>query len=310
MLPDSKILLLGRGLVGSALARTLKAYGHTNVFHPGRTVLDLEDETNVYRYFDSRRPEYVFLAAAKVGGIGANSRYPADFIRSNLAIQTNVIEACHAYGVKKLLFLGSSCIYPRECPQPIREEYLLSGPLEPTNLPYAVAKIAGITMCQAYSRQYGSRFISAMPTNLYGLNDNYHLQDAHVLPALIRKVHEAKDLKHPSYTVWGSGKPLREFLYADDLAEACIFLMKGYEGLEPVNVGSGEEISILDLAKTVAECVGFKGEIRMDPSKPDGTPRKLLDSSKIRGMGWRPQTSLRDGIKRAYLDFLTGKVRK
>lgn len=288
------------------MVRMLRMHGYAEVFNPSRQELDLEDGEAVAHYFRWKRPEYVFLSAAKVGGIGANQGFPAEFIRSNLAIQTNVIEASWGERVRKLLFLGSSCIYPRECPQPIREEYLLSGPLEPTNEPYAIAKIAGIKMCQAYNRQYGTEFISAMPTNLYGLNDNYHLQHAHVLPALIRKVHEARERGDAFYTVWGSGKPLREFLYADDLAEALILLMNQYTGNEPVNVGSGEEVSILELARTVAGCVGFKGSIRLDPTKPDGTPRKLLDSGKIKALGWRPRVSLQDGVKRAYLDFLSG----
>ena len=315
-------------MVGSALVRALLAHGFENIlgtihrkapdFGPeaaGRVrleSLDLMDQGAVSAFFDRERPGHVFLAAAKVGGIHANKTYPADFIHSNLAIQTNVIHGAYLAGVQRLLFLGSSCIYPRECPQPIRESYLLTGPLEATNRPYAVAKIAGIEMCWAYNRQYGTRYLAVMPTNLYGPGDNYDLQTSHVLPALIRKAHEAKVRGDRSFTVWGTGTPRREFLYSDDLANACVYLM-GESGKiealfgdhEPplVNIGCGQDVTIAELAGMVAEAVGFEGEIVFDAGKPDGTLQKLLDVSRLSGMGWRPSIALPEGIGLAYRDF-------
>lgn len=297
------------GLVGSNIAARLSGEGFTHIIAPTSKRLDLTHQVAVMDYFKTHRPDYVFLCAAKVGGIYANSTYPAEFIYQNLAIETNIIHAAFTFSVKKLLFLGSSCIYPKHCPQPMREVDLLSGPLEPTNDAYAIAKIAGIKMCQAYNFQYGTNFIACMPTNLYGRNDNYDRLHAHVLPALIRKVHEAKEGKTPAFVVWGSGSPLREFLYAGDLAEACVFLMEHYQGSDIVNIGSGEEVSIAALAETICGVVGFDGDLVFDASKPDGTPRKLLDSSKINAMGWQPKVRLKDGIRIAYEDFLTGNVR-
>ena len=288
------------GLVGSAIVRRLSAAGFSNVLQPNRQELDLTDRLAVRRYFDAERPENVFMAAARVGGILANSTYPADFIRDNLAIELNVIDSAWQAGVTKLLMLGSSCIYPRESPQPIREEYLLTGPLEPTNAPYAIAKIAGIALCQAYAKQFGARFISAMPTNLYGPGDNFDLQSSHVIPALIRKFHEAKSAGAPAVTVWGTGKPKREFLYVDDLAEACLFLMQRYEDSLPINVGVGEDISIADLAVLVGRIVGYSGEIRFDPTNPDGPARKLLDVGRINALGWLATTPLPAGLSRTY----------
>jgi GDP-L-fucose synthase len=271
--------------------------------------LDLTNQQAVNDFFKQERPDYVFVAAARVGGIYANNTYPADFIFSNLSIQNNIIHASYVFRTKKLLFLGSSCIYPKLAPQPMGEGALLTGSLEPTNEPYAIAKIAGIKMCEAYNRQYHTHFISCMPTNLYGPNDNYNLMNAHVLPALIRKVHEAKTNRQSSFVVWGTGAPRREFLHVDDVADACVFLMNEYLGNETVNVGSGIEVSIRELAEVVCSVVGFQGELIFDHSKPDGSPRKLLDSSKLESMGWKPKVSLRDGIASAYEDFLTGKVR-
>lgn len=302
---NSKILVAGcNGMVGGAICRTLKMYGYESVTGVDKDTIDMTDQKRTYDYFDDLKPEYVFLAAAKVGGISANSTFPADFVRINLQIEINVIEACRKYGVKKLLFLGSSCIYPRDCPQPIKEEYLLTGPLEKTNEAYAIAKIAGLKMCEYYNIQYGTQFISCMPTNLYGLGDNYDLKNSHVLPALIAKIHRAKIENAPEYVVWGSGKVLREFLYVDDLAEACIFLMNNYCGNETINVGTGEDITIERLAKTVAEVLSYTGKIVYDSAMPDGTPRKLLDVSKIHILGWHHKTSMREGIKRAYNDYL------
>ncbi|MDB4285588.1 GDP-L-fucose synthase [bacterium] len=302
---DARIFIAGhQGLVGSALLRRLKAGGYGNFLLRTREELDLENQEAVYRYFQSEGPGYVFLAAAKVGGIYANDTYPASFIYNNLIIQVNVIHAAYRAGVKKLLFLGSSCIYPKMAPQPMKEEYLLTGPLEPTNEPYAVAKIAGIKMCQSYNRQYGTRFISVMPTNLYGPKDNYDPMNSHVLPALIRRFHEAKVRDLPHVEAWGTGKPRREFMYSDDMADACIFLMKTYEGSEIVNIGTGEDITIRELTEQVAEAVGYKGEIRWDTTKPDGTPRKLLDVSRLNGLGYRHRTELPEGIRLAYRDFL------
>jgi len=303
---NSKIFVAGhKGLVGSAIVRELKNQGFENLVLRTSKELDLTDEYAVKEFFETQKPQYVVLAAAKVGGISANSNYPAEFIYQNLKIQNNVIHYSYLNKVKKLLFLGSSCIYPRMCPQPIKESYLLTGELEQTNYAYALAKITGLKMCQAYNEQYGTDFISCMPTNLYGINDNFDLQNSHVLPALIRKFHEGK-LKNAEYVeVWGSGKPLREFLYVDDLAKGCIFLLNNYSGNETVNIGTGEDLTIAELAQTIKEVVGFKGEIKFDPTKPDGTPRKLLDVSKINGLGWKATTPLKEGISKVYDWFLT-----
>jgi GDP-L-fucose synthase len=305
MNPESRIYIAGhRGLVGSAIWRELQSLGYQNLIGKAHKDLDLLDAQAVRNFYADARPEYVVIAAAKVGGIYANDRYPADFIYQNLQIQNNLIEGARDGGVKKLLFLGSSCIYPKLAPQPLKEEYLLTAPLEPTNEWYAVAKIAGIKMCQAYRRQFGSDFISAMPTNMYGPNDNYDLQNSHVLPALIRKFHEAKIAKASHVVCWGSGKPLREFLYADDLARACIFLLERYSDEQFINVGYGSDIAIKDLAELIKDIVGFEGEIQWDTSKPDGTPRKLMDSSRLFALGWKPQMNLPTGIRLAYNDFL------
>ncbi|WP_144505653.1 GDP-L-fucose synthase [Bacillus mycoides] len=302
---DSKIYVAGhRGLVGSAIFRKLKEQGYTNLVYKTSKELDLRDLKQVEEFFQTEKIEYVFLAAAKVGGIVANNQYPADFIRDNLMIQTNIIDLAYRSGVKKLLFLGSTCIYPKKAPQPLKEEYLLTGELEPTNDAYAIAKIAGIKMCESYNRQYGTKFISAMPTNLYGPNDNFDLHTSHVLPALIRKFHEAKENDAGFVEVWGTGKPLREFLYSDDLADACVYLINTYEGNEIVNVGVGKDLSIKELAEKVKETVGFTGEIRFDTSKPDGTPRKLVDVSKLNSLGWKATTSLDEGLMKAYDWFL------
>ncbi|MHB9146727.1 MAG: GDP-L-fucose synthase [Symbiobacteriia bacterium] len=289
-----------RGLVGSAIVRRLERDGFTGILTRTRQELDLRDQATVHRFFGEEHPEYVFLAAAKVGGIMANSTHPADFIRDNLAIELNVIDSAHRYGVKKLLFLGSSCIYPKFAPQPISEEYLLTGELEPTNDAYAIAKIAGIKLCQAYNRQYGTDFICVMPTNLYGPGDNFDLQNSHVLPALIRKFHEAKADQRSSVVIWGTGTPRREFLHVADLADACLFLMDNYSGSELINIGVGEDLTIMNLARLVADVVGFHGELRFDTTKPDGTPRKLLDVSRLRNLGWKPRISLREGIAQTY----------
>lgn len=300
----SRIYVAGhRGLVGSAVARRLLAEGADKLLTRSHEELDLTQESEVQRFFETERPEYVILAAAKVGGIYANDTYPAEFIRSNLAIQTNVIHHAWKTGVRKLLFLGSSCIYPRDCPQPIREEYLLTGPLEPTNEAYAVAKIAGIEMCQAYRRQYGFNGISAMPTNLYGPGDNYHPTNSHVVPALIRRFHEAKQANSSAVTIWGSGQPLREFLHVDDLAAALLFLMRNYDDPGIINVGSASEVSIAALARMISEVVGFQGDLLFDTSKPDGTPRKLLETTRLNSLGWRPKISLIDGLRDAYNEF-------
>jgi GDP-L-fucose synthase len=298
---DGKIYVAGhRGLVGSALVRALRAEGYSNLVLRTHKELDLTDQIAVAQFFQQETPEYVFLAAAKVGGIWANNTYPGDFIRENLLMQTNVIHQAWVHGVTKLLFLGSSCIYPRECPQPIKEEYLLTGPLEATNEPYAIAKIAGIMMCQSYNRQYGTNFISVMPTNLYGPGDNYDLQNSHVLPALIRKFHEA--LPDKPVVVWGTGTPRREFLHADDLASSCIYLMNHYSGTEILNIGTGEDIAIRDLVHLVQKVVGHQGTIVWDDTKPDGTPRKLLDVSKLNGLGWKDRIGLQEGINAVYTD--------
>ncbi|MBM9501928.1 GDP-L-fucose synthase [Leptospira sp. 201903071] len=311
----AKIYIAGhKGLVGSAIERVLRKEGYENIIGRSHTELDLTEQTDVLDFFKTEKPEYVFLAAAKVGGIHANHTYPAEFIFSNLQIQNNIIDACYRFQVKKLVFLGSSCIYPKFARQPMDEGQLLDGKLEPTNEPYAVAKIAGIVMCQSYNRQYGTNFISVMPTNLYGPGDNYHPENSHVLPALIRRFYEAKIENHPEVVVWGTGKPLREFLYSDDMARACVFLMKNYDvtgdpkGGEHVNVGSGIEISIRELAETIKEVVGYQGLLTFDLSKPDGTPRKLLDVSKLHRMGWKHQVELRKGIELAYADFILNMV--
>ena len=306
-----KIFVAGhRGLVGSAICRGLQSQGYENLLLKSRVEVDLTDKASVSEFFERERPDYVFLAAAKVGGIVANDTYPADFIRENLEIQTNVIDAAYRSGVKRLLFLGSSCIYPKLCPQPIKEEYLLTGQLEPTNRAYALAKIAGIEMCWSYNRQYGTRFLAAMPTNLYGPNDNFDLKNSHVLPALIRKTAEAKASGQKSITVWGTGTPRRELLYSDDLAQASIFLMnmpdfefaRLMSADEPplINIGTGEDITIRGLAELVCKVVGFDGELIFDTSRPDGTPRKLLDVSRINSLGWKAQTGLDEGIRRVY----------
>lgn len=302
---DDRIFVAGhRGMVGSAISRLLRARGYRAILERSRAQLDLLDQAAVRRFFAEERPAYVFLAAAKVGGIHANNTHRADFIYQNLVLEANVIEAARASGVTGLLFLGSSCIYPRDCPQPIREEYLLTGPLEPTNEPYAVAKIAGIKLCEAYNRQHGTHFASIMPTNLYGPNDNYDLQTSHVLPALIRKAHEARERRDGQLAVWGTGSPRREFLHVDDLAGACVQLMERGVGDGLYNVGTGTDISIAELARLVCDVVGFDGELRFDASKPDGTPRKLLDVTRIHELGWRATIGLREGIAAAYEDFL------
>lgn len=302
---DSKIYVAGhRGLVGSAIVRELKKKGCTNIIGKTHKELDLMDALAVENFFKEERPEYVFLAAAKVGGIYANSTYPADFIFENLQIQNNVIGNAYKYGVKKLMFLGSSCIYPKMCPQPIKEEYLLSGYLEETNEAYALAKISGLKMCQYFNKQYGTTFISVMPTNLYGPYDNFHPEHSHVMPALIRRFHEAKVNGAKEVVVWGSGKPLREFLYSEDMADACIYLMENYGGNDFFNIGTGKEITIKALAELIKEVVGYGGEIVWDSSKPDGTPRKLLDVSRLESQGWKYKMELKDGIKEAYKWYL------
>ncbi|MCP5444990.1 MAG: GDP-L-fucose synthase [Chromatiaceae bacterium] len=306
---DAKIYVAGhRGLVGSAIVRQLRNQGYENLLLRTRVELDLTSQLEVRGFFRSETPDYVFLAAAKVGGIHANDTYPADFIVDNLAIELNVIRAAYKNGVKRLLFLGSSCIYPKQAPQPLREEYLLTGPLEPTNEPYAVAKIAGIKMCESYNRQYGSEFVSVMPTNLYGPNDNFDLENSHVLPALIRKFHEAKERGDDKVIVWGTGSPRREFLYVDDMAAACVFVMNRDGYTDMVNIGVGEDVRISDLARLVGEVVGFEGEIVFDPGKPDGTPRKLLDVSRLQALGWSAKTGLREGIEETYRWYLKNFV--
>lgn len=301
---DAKIFVAGHnGMVGSAIVRNLQAKGYNKILTRTRKELDLLDQKAVLTYLKTEQPEYIFIAAAKVGGIQANNVYRADFIYQNLMIEANLIHGAHEANIQRLCFLGSSCIYPRDCPQPIKEEYLLTGPLEQTNEPYAIAKIAGIKLCESYNRQYNRQYISVMPTNLYGPNDNYDLNNSHVLPALIRKAHEAKLNKEPTLTVWGTGAPRREFLYVDDLAEACVFLMEiNYDG-PLLNVGTGEDVTIRELAETVKEIVGFRGEIVFDTTKPDGTPRKLLDVSKISALGWKKTFEIDDGIGVAYEDF-------
>jgi GDP-L-fucose synthase len=304
-MPFSSIYIAGhRGLVGSALVRYLESRGQPNIVVRSRHELDLRDTNAVREFLLSARPEAVVMAAAKVGGIQANNNLPVEFLLENLQIQNNIISASFEAGVKKFLFLGSSCIYPKLAPQPIHEESLLSGPLEPTNKPYAIAKIAGIELCQAYCREYGANFISAMPTNLYGPGDNFDLDSSHVLPALIRKAHEAKINNRPAFSVWGSGSPRREFLYVDDLADALVFLLEKYDSPEVINVGCGEDVTIRELAGIVSDVVGFKGEPIFDPSKPDGTPRKLLDTTRLQKLGWTPRVSLRDGIEQTYQWYL------
>jgi len=314
---DARIYVAGhRGLVGSGIWRALERKGYSNVMGRTHDELDLINQQAVNEFFAAEKPEYVILVAAKVGGIAANSTYRAQFIYENMMIEMNVIHAAKQQGVKKLLFLGSSCIYPKMAPQPMKEEHLLTGPLEPTNEPYAIAKIAGIRLCDAYNRQYGTNFISAMPTNMYGPGDNYHPENSHVLPALIRRFHEAKEQGLDKVTCWGSGSPLREFLYSDDLAEACVFLLENISYADVafedetgtvqshVNVGSGKEITIKELAETIKDVVGYEGKIEWDSSRPDGTPRKLMDSSKLRNLGWDPKIQMREGIALAYKDFL------
>lgn len=302
---NSRIYVAGhRGLVGSAIVRSLKANGFTNIITRTHAELDLTNQADVRKFFEEERPEYVFLAAAKVGGIHANNTYPADFIYDNLMIQNNVIKAAHDFKVTKLLFLGSTCIYPKMAPQPIKEEYLLTGALEETNEAYAVAKIAGLEMCKFFKRQYGDNFISCMPTNLYGPNDNFDLKSSHVLPALIRKFHEAKVNGAETVEVWGTGTPLREFIYVDDMAAACVFLMENYDGEQHVNIGTGEEVSIRQLAETVKEVVGFEGELVFNTDMPDGTPRKLTTVDKLHGLGFMHKVSLNEGIRMAYEWFL------
>lgn len=290
-------------MVGSAIVRALRAKGFENFLPPSSAELDLSRQADVERFYAEKKPEYVFVAAAKVGGIYANNTYPADFIYQNLQIQNNVIHGAYASGVKKLLFLGSSCIYPKLAPQPLKEEYLLTGLLEPTNEAYAIAKIAGLKMCEFYKKQHGANFISAMPTNLYGPGDNYDPMNSHVIPGLIRRFHTAGLENLPNVSIWGSGKPLREFLYVEDLADACIFLMENYSESAPMNVGSGDEVSISALAEMVKQVTGYQGQIILDSTKPDGTPRKLLDSTRLKKMGWGPRTLLADGLKVTYRDF-------
>lgn len=301
MKKNSKIYVAGhRGLVGSAIVRELESQGYSNILKRTRAELDLLDQAATESFFAKEKPEYVFCAAAKVGGIWANKNKKAEFIYENLQVQINLIHNAYKYKAKKLLFLGSSCIYPRQSPQPIKEEYLLTGPLEETNDAYAVAKIAGITMCQSYNQQYGTNFISVMPTNLYGINDNFDLESAHVLPSLLRKFHEAKINKSPKVEVWGTGSPMREFLFVDDLASAVVFLMNNYDGSEFINIGTGEDCTIKELAEMIKEIVGYEGEIVWNTDKPDGTPRKLLDVSRLNKLGWKYKTDLKSGIKKTY----------
>jgi GDP-L-fucose synthase len=312
MKQDSRIYVAGHnGLVGSAIVRALKTNGYHNLLLKTSKELDLRRQAEVEDFFAEARPEYVFLSAAKVGGIHANNIYRAEFLYDNLMMEANVIHSAYRFNVEKLLFLGSSCIYPKLAPQPMREEHLLTGFLEPTNEPYAIAKIAGLKLCENYCRQYGVNFISAMPTNLYGINDNFDLANSHVLPALIRKFHEAKQANAEHVEVWGTGSALREFLFVDDLADALLFLMQNYDSQDFINVGTGDEVSIKELALTIKAVVGFAGELKFDPSKPDGTPRKLMDASKITHLGWQPKTSLKEGIEQTYQWFLDnyGEIR-
>lgn len=303
---SSKIYIAGhRGMVGSAIVRRLQGSGYENLLTGPRARLDLTNQAAVVQFLAEEKPDYIFLAAAKVGGIQANDKYRAEFLYQNIMIEANVVHAAWLAGVTRILFLGSSCIYPRDCPQPIKEEYLLGGPLEATNEPYALAKIAGIKLCESYNRQYGTRYVSAMPTNLYGPNDNYDLNNSHVLPALIRKAHEAKRRNEATYPVWGSGRPRREFLYVDDMADACVFLMERDDIRDGMfNIGMGQDSTIGELAHTINDVVGFKGSIVFDRTKPDGTPRKLLNVDRMREAGWQARTPLNDGIRKAYADFL------
>ena len=307
---NAKIYIAGhRGMVGSAIYRKLQKEGYNNIITRVSSELDLRVQADVADFFAQEKPDYVFLAAAKVGGIVANNTYRAEFLYENLQIQNNIIHSSYLNGVKKLMFLGSSCIYPKLAPQPLKEGYLLTGPLEQTNEPYAIAKIAGIKMCDAYRAQYGCNYISVMPTNLYGYNDNYHTENSHVLPALIRRFHEAKVQGLPDVTIWGTGSPKREFLFADDLAEACFYLMQNYDEEGLVNIGTGEDISIKDLALLIKDIIGYQGEIKFDTSKPDGTPRKLMDVTKLHSKGWKHTIELSEGIKMAYNDFLSHKAK-
>jgi GDP-L-fucose synthase len=302
---DSKIFVAGHnGMVGSAIVRKLKELGYTKIVTKSRKELDLTNQFQVNHFFHFERPEYVFLAAAKVGGIKANDDFRADFIYENIMIQSNIIKASHSNGVKKLLFLGSTCIYPKHCPQPIKEEYLLTGLLESTNDAYAIAKISGVKMCQSFNKQYGTNYISVMPTNLYGPNDNYDLNNSHVLPAMIRKFHEAKVEEKDIVEIWGTGTPMREFLYVDDLSDACVYLMNNYNSSEIVNIGTGEDLTIKDLAHLVKEVVGFNGDIYFNTDKPDGTPKKLSDVSRLKEIGWTYKTSLKEGIQKTYTDYV------
>jgi len=308
---EQRVFVAGhRGMVGAAITRELRRRGYGNIVTRSREELDLENQNQVHRFFSTTPVDVVYLAAAKVGGILANQTHPVEFLYKNLMIQCNVIRAAYAAGVRKLLFLGSSCIYPREAPQPIREDALLTGPLESTNEPYAIAKIAGLKLCEAYQREYGARFICAMPTNLYGPHDNYDLHSSHVLPALIRKFHEGREAGQDSVTIWGTGSPLREFLYVDDLAQACVMLMEHPKAEGIYNIGAGQDISIADLARLVARVVGYNGNIVYDTGKPDGTPRKLMDSSRVQALGWRPEISLTHGITLAYGHFLRERTRQ
>ena len=303
---QAKIYVAGhRGMVGSALVRRLQTLGYSNLLTASRSELDLTDQPAVTTFLKREKPDYIFLAAAKVGGIHANNTERGAFLYQNLMMEANIVHAAWQAGVQRLLFLGSSCIYPRDCAQPIREEYLLSGPLEPTNEPYAIAKIAGIKLCESYNRQYGTQYVSVMPTNLYGPNDNYDLSSSHVLPALLRKAHEAHVRGDSSYVIWGSGRPVREFLYVDDMADACIFLLERPDIRDGLfNVGSGQDVSIRELAQTINQVVGFQGDMVFDASKPNGTPRKLLDVSRLRALGWQARVALRDGIDKTYANFL------
>ncbi len=298
---NAKIYIAGHnGMVGSAIVRSLQAKGYSNLVTRSKQELDLLDQAAVFSFIEQEKPDYIFLAAAKVGGIHANNTYRADFIYQNLVIEANLIHGAHQAGVDRLCFLGSSCIYPRDCPQPIKEEYLLTGPLEPTNEPYAIAKIAGIKLCEGYNSQYGRQYVSAMPTNLYGPNDNYDLENSHVLPALLRKAHEAKWRGDHEFVIWGTGTPMREFLYVDDMADACVFLMENNINQGLFNVGTGADVTIRELAELVMEVVDFKGTLVFDTTKPDGTPRKLLDVSRLGALGWKASVSLLDGVKLAY----------
>lgn len=308
---DSKIYVAGHtGMVGSAIARCLEHNGYTNVIYRLHSELDLTDQAATDNFFRTERPEYVFLAAAKVGGIHANNTYPADFIMENMLIECNIIKSSFKYNVEKLMFLGSSCIYPKTCPQPIKEEYLLTGPLEPTNEAYALAKISGIKMCQAYNRQYGTKYICAMPASLYGVNDRFDLYNAHVIPSMIIKLHRAKIKENFSVVLWGTGTPLREFLYVDDMAEACLRLMLTHDGSDCINIGSGKEISIRELAETIKKVIGYEGEIIYDTEKPDGTPRRVIDNFRIEQTGWRPQIDMEEGLRREYEYYLDHIISK